>query len=149
MEDFVDVIDYEGLYKINQVGDILGVKRQRLVKKCVNRHGYVYVNLCKEGKIKNHLVHRLLCQHYISNPDNLPQVDHIDRNKLNNMLSNLRWSTSRDNCLNKDVVASSGEQNIKKTRHNTFMFHFTKTFSSLEEAKVYRDSFNEKLKLNG
>jgi hypothetical protein len=146
--DFVDVIGYEGLYKINQAGEVLGVKRQKILKPGNSgTSGYYYVTLCKDSKHhKNYFIHRLLALHFLPNPLNLPQVDHIDRNKENNSLDNLRWVTRRDNCLNKGLVTTSGEHNIKITPCNTFCVeirinkkYHSKTFKTLEEAIVARD----------
>jgi hypothetical protein len=144
--DFVDVIGYEGLYKINQAGEIFGVKRQKLLKNCINKHGYYVVNLCKEGNIKNCQIHRLLAIQFLPNPLNLFAVDHIDQNKLNYSLNNLRWITDRDNNLNRSWSSASGEYNIYKTQYNTFRVNFklekkdyAATFKTLEEAKVHRD----------
>jgi hypothetical protein len=55
-----------------------------------------------EGKRSNSRLHRLLALQYIPNPDNLECIDHIDRNRLNNSLDNLRWVSQRDNCRNMD-----------------------------------------------
>lgn len=149
MEDFVDVIGYEGLYKINQVGEIFAVRKQKKMKQQINR-GYYSVCLSKDGKEKTCKIHRLVAIQFISNPNNLPEVDHIDRNKRNNSLENLRWVTSRTNSLNKENPPISGEHNITISRWNTFEVHFiidkkthSKSFKTMEEAKVYRDNFKE------
>lgn len=52
---------------------------------------------------KKYTIHRLIAQTYLENPDNKPYVDHIDRNTLNNNLSNLRWVTGRENNLNRKL----------------------------------------------
>ena len=63
-----------------------------------NTHGYPYVALPKgDGKSKNMLVHRLVATAFIENPDNLPQVNHIDENKTNNDVTNLEWCTASQN----------------------------------------------------
>jgi hypothetical protein len=54
-------------------------------------------------KVKQFLLARLLALHFIPNPLNKKEVDHIDRNPLNNSLSNLRWATRTENCLNKGL----------------------------------------------
>ena len=148
MEDFVDVIGYEGLYKINQFGEVLGVKHKKILKQSKNRDGYYYVGLCKERKLKCFKIHRLICLHFLPNPNNLPMIDHLDKNKQNNSLENLRWVTCRDNCLNRKKTPISGEHNITITMDNTFSVRFridkkiySKCFKTMEEAKVYRDAF--------
>lgn len=149
MEDFVDVIGYEGLYKINQLGEVFGVKNKKILKPKVSKDGYYVISLCKESKSKTFKLHRLICLHFLPNPLNLLQVDHIDRNKQNNSLENLRWVTCRDNNLNKDRKSSSGEQNIFiqkgrtdfKVRFWLDKKNYNKCFKTMEEAKVYRDAF--------
>jgi hypothetical protein len=144
--EFVDVIGYEGIYKINQLGEVLGVKRQKILKPAIDTGGYCFVRLYKENKNKNYLVHRLVCLQFLPNPLNLSEVDHIDRNKLNNLLENLRWVTRRENLLNRGLIPTSGEHNIRTTPCNNFEVHillnkkrYKKTFKTLDEAIVARD----------
>lgn len=67
-----------------------------------NNSGYPQVNL--GGKINTKTVHRLVAEAFIPNPNNYPEVDHIDGNKLNNDVSNLRWISRKDNCNNVNTV---------------------------------------------
>ena len=92
-----DIKGYEGLYGITTEGDVYSYKRKKFLKPGVNGIGYLYVSLCKDGKIKNYGVHRLAAEAYIPNPDNLPQVNHKDENKANNCLQNLEWCDSKYN----------------------------------------------------
>jgi len=96
--EFVDIIGYEGYYKINRKGEILNIKPIRTgrysgLMKTWNDGRYLSVALVKEKKRKIFVIHRLLGIHFIPNPENKPTIDHIDQNKLNNDLSNLRWAT--------------------------------------------------------
>lgn len=64
-------------------------------------------------KGRNYKVHRLVAETFIPNPDNKPQVDHIKREqKSNNDISNLRWVTAQENCLNRRSTAPVGERSI-------------------------------------
>ena len=69
----------------------------RILKHVVNNRGYHCVNLYKDGVCERFLVSRLVARAFIPNPDNLPEVDHIDENKDNNNVSNLRWCTRQFN----------------------------------------------------
>lgn len=145
--EFVDVIGYEGLYKINQAGEVIGVKRQKILKPSKNTKGYYRVGLWKDGKAKDYRIHRLLALHFLPNPLNLPEIDHIDRNRANNLLENLRWVSSMDNNLNRGVVTNSGEHHINTTLCDTFQVkirinkkNYYKTFKTLDEAIVARDN---------
>lgn len=94
---------YEGLYAATEDGQIWSYKTQKFLKLGKGGRGYLYVNLSKDGNIKTYTVHRLIALTYISNPDNLLEVDHIDRNKSNNSVENLRWVTHSENNLNRDM----------------------------------------------
>ncbi len=73
----------------------------RFLKHNINSStGYYYVNLYKDKNPKAFYIHRLLGTHFIDNPDNKRCIDHIDRNRQNNSLENLRWATSSENNFN-------------------------------------------------
>ena len=63
--------------------------------------GYLHVRLHKDGKRKMMKIHRLIALHYIPNPENKPEIDHIDNNRQNNDISNLRWVSHGENQINK------------------------------------------------
>ena len=63
-------------------------------------HGYPHVDVSKDGVKKTFQIHRLVATHYIPNPDNLPQVDHINRIRSDNRIENLRWVTRSENQQN-------------------------------------------------
>ena len=143
-----DLKGYEGLYKINRAGQVWSVKRQKFRKLTCDTDGYYQVELRKENKSKNHLVHRLLALQFLPNPLELPQVDHLDINKSNNSLDNLRWVSRRTNCLNRTIKSISGEQHIRVTPQNTYTLRIylnkkqhSRTFKTMDEAKIYRDTF--------
>jgi hypothetical protein len=138
MEDFVDVIGYEGLYKINQAGQVLEVSNQKLLDR-PNHMKESSVNLWNDDKITNYPIRRLLALHFLPNPDNLPYVEYINELKNPNVLNNLEWVTHR-----------KSNSNIVKTPQYTFRVLFSvygtkrqKTFKTFNEAKVYRDNVIE------
>ncbi len=98
MGDFVDIIGYEGLYRINMNGDVWSCRMNRLMKPTLNSIGYLVIRVNK----KTETIHRLLALQFIPNPENLPMIDHIDQNKTNNNLDNLRWCSSATNQQNKN-----------------------------------------------
>ena len=92
-----DVVGYEGLYAVTSCGKIWSYKYKKFLKSRPTRTGYFQVVLMKNGERKTCYVHRIVAEAYIPNPDNLPQVDHIDNDKTHNYVNNLQWITSRDN----------------------------------------------------
>jgi hypothetical protein len=102
MNFWKDIKDFEGIYQINQKGDVKSLKRKstgtftsidKIIKKHLNTKGYYVYRLCKNGKCKKKSLHRLLAETFINNKNNYPCVNHIDGNPLNNKLSNLEWCT--------------------------------------------------------
>ena len=93
-EIWKDIEGYEGIYKISNLGNVKSLERTLW-----NGHtyGYYTVRLSKDGKGKNHLLHRLLAVAFIPNPNNLPIINHKDGDKTNINLDNLEWSTYKDN----------------------------------------------------
>lgn len=111
---------YHGCYKVSNFGRIKSVdryvycevspdKRQflfgKVLKQGINHKGYPIVYLSKDGKQKTITVHRLVAKAFIENPLNLPQVNHIDGNKLNNNVENLEWC---DNSYNQKHAHNTG-----------------------------------------
>lgn len=86
-----------GEYQVSDTGLVRTTKTNRILRPAVSRHGYERVCLFKKDRERRYRVHRLVAIAFIPNPDNLPQVNHIDGNKRNNHVSNLEWVTSEQN----------------------------------------------------
>lgn len=91
-----DVIGFEGLYAVTSCGKVWSYKRKRWLK--TNDHDYSCVCLYKDGKAHWLWVHRLVAQAYIPNPENKPEVNHIDECPWHNYVENLAWVTPKENC---------------------------------------------------
>lgn len=92
-----DVINFEGLYKINEFGDIYSILTNRILKPYLSNKGYKIIQLSKNGKGEKFLIHRLVAIHFVPNPNNFPIVLHKDNNKLNTFYENLIWGTYEEN----------------------------------------------------
>lgn len=89
--------DYEGLYTISEDGQVYSNHRNRFLKPKIDKYGYKVVALSKNGNTLHRTVHRLVALTYLSNPLNLPCVNHKNENKLDNRVENLEWCTVKYN----------------------------------------------------
>ena len=107
-EIWKDIPGYEGVYQVSNLGQVKSLQmwssvqrrycqREKIMKQYQSTTGYFQINLKTEGTRKLGLVHRLVAQAFIPNPDNKPQVNHKDGNKRNNSVSNLEWVTNAEN----------------------------------------------------
>lgn len=109
-EEWRDIKGYEGLYQVSNLGRVKSLERYKknrgkmqLVEGTIRmprieKNGYARVDLCKDGKRKMHCVHRLVTEAFVPNPENKPQVNHIDEDRSNNNANNLEWVTNKENC---------------------------------------------------
>jgi hypothetical protein len=123
MVKFLDVSGYEGIYKINDVGNIYSVRTKKILKPRKSS-GYLIVCLSVNNKKNQQLVHRLVAQTFIDNPDNKKTVNHIDGNKMNNSVSNLEWSTQSEN--SKHAFKNGLNKGYDKTGHKNPNVRLTK-----------------------
>ncbi len=111
MEEFKAIENYD--YLISNHGNVKSNITGIILKPGFNKAtGYYYVSLSKNGKSKTFTVHRLVANAFIPNPENKPQVDHIDNCRINNNINNLRWCTPEQNQSNKGL-SKANKTNVK------------------------------------
>ena len=131
-EKWKDVQGYEGLYQISNLGR---VKRNgTILHQSLNTYGYCQVSLCNNGDIKNHLVHRLVANEFLPNPERHPQVNHIDGNKKNNAVTNLEWCTQAEN---NNHAIRTGLRKFKSVEMYEIGGGLVKTFHSRVEIDAF------------
>lgn len=102
-ETWKTISGYEGRYEVSDMGNVKSLSFpengyvERIRKNTINNCGYVCVNLCKDGRVKRELLHRLVAIAFIPNINNKPQVNHINGNKTDNRIENLEWNTRSEN----------------------------------------------------
>jgi len=158
MDIFHPIDGFDG-YFINKNGEILSKKHKkegRLMNPGLENKGYYRVFLTNNYKERKTMkVHRLLALTFIPNPDNLLCIDHIDKCRKNNSLSNLRWATHTTNNQNRTRPKNNklGHKNInlwvdKRNDNEWYRFSIvrngkahTKSFKTLAEAIKYRNEY--------
>jgi len=132
MEIWKDIEGYVGLYKVSNFGKVKSLKyrKERILKPGTDGYGYLYVNLCKNGKVKKFKVHRLVAEAFIPNPGNLPMVNHKNEIKTDNRVWNLEY------CDNQYNVRYSSAKKIGSFKDGKLI----KSFEAIQDVKT--DGFN-------
>lgn len=126
-----DIEGFEGKYMLSPDGKVWSETSKKFLKPWDNGKGYLQVRL--NGK--KYYIHRLVAEHYIANPDNLPQIDHVDGNKANNNMSNLCWVSASEN------VRRSIESGLRSKARKHRRVH------CIENGKIYKNCADAARKL--
>lgn len=144
VEIWKDIVDYENLYQVSSIGRIKSLRRkekikngyrtirERILKPAKDKKGYLRVVLCKEGIQKTMKVHRLVCEAFLPNPLNLPQINHKDECKTNNRVDNLEFC---DNMYNSNY----GTKNERSSKAHTGVYNTKKSkkVKCIDTGKIY------------
>lgn len=151
-EEWRDVVGYEGKYMVSNLGRVKNLPHSSLGREQVmiqrQIRNYYSVQLSLNGEAKWHRVHRLVAAAFIPNPQNLPQVNHKDENKLNNCAENLEWcdakynvnyGTARERAAEKNSKNRLGVPRVDKYKPVEMMTldgTFIKRFDSIKQAAL-------------
>lgn len=105
-------------YIVSNFGNVKNIKTERILKPCLVGDGYHAVNLSKKGIVEKKTIHRIVANEFINNFDDVPCIDHIDRNRTNNDVSNLRWVTYRQNNRNRSRHGKINHHGISFDKRN-------------------------------
>lgn len=96
-EEWRTIEIFKGFYEVSNKGNVRRYSKLINLKPGKTKRGYLYVSTCVNGFILNRFIHRLVAITFLSNPNNKPQVNHIDGDKTNNNVLNLEWCTQSEN----------------------------------------------------
>lgn len=153
-EIWKDIEGYEGLYQVSNLGRVrsldswirskcnsMRLRKGRIINQRLSLQGYKRVHLSKGNTSKHYVVHRLVAEAFIPNPDNLPQVNHINEfDKTDNKVENLEWCTQEYNHNYGTHNKRVGEKQSKPVYQYTLDNQLVKVWKSTAECR--RNGFN-------
>lgn len=136
---YKEIKGYENLYLISNTGVVYSLICGRELRPKTD-YGYCRVCLCKNKVKKCIFIHRLVAGAFIENPENKKEVDHIDRNRQNNNVANLRWVTHVENQQNRGMSSNNitGVTGVSEYYSGKYLYYLA---CIKENKKVYKKTF--------
>lgn len=128
-EIWKDITDYENLYQVSNLGRVKSLRSDKILKQYVNHQGYAQVTLSLNNIRCLKRVSRLVGYAFLSKNDVHTQINHIDENKLNNIVNNLEWVTSKDN-----INHGTRTARMQRTQGTKITCSNGKTYMSMSQA---------------
>ena len=142
MEIYKDIEGYEGLYQVSNLGNVKSLgndkkRKEKILKPNKNNRGYLYVGLCKQGKIKMCKIHRLVAKAFIPNPNNYEEINHLNESKIDNRASNLEWCDHKYNINygTHNQRSAASRKNNKKQGEQVLCLETGKIYPSIMEVE--------------
>lgn len=142
-EIWKDIEGWEGFYQVSNFGRVKSLERfvngpkgliklkEKILSPKIDKNGYLLVGFHKEGIQKYMRIHRLVAMAFIPNPNNFPQINHIDENKRNNYVSNLEWCTHKYNLNYGTCKARMRHSKMKRVAQFTLGGKLVKIWDSI------------------
>lgn len=153
-EIWIDVKDFIGLYQVSNRGRVRSLDKYvkcgygrvrlfpgRILRPAKDKGGYLQVTLCKEGKTTRCYIHRLVADAFLPNPENLPEVNHINEDKTDNCVENLEWCTRKYNANYGTGAQRSAKKQSRPVLQYTPDGEFVKEWPSMKECN--RNGFHQ------
>ena len=150
MEEWKEIEGCGDRYQVSNEGRIKSIKKisnygehitESILKERITPNGYNQVCLTLDGQHFYFYAHRLVAEAFIPNPENKPEVDHINGNKLDNRVENLRWTTKSENMSNPVTTKKISE--TKTGKHISPDTEFKKGTTPWNKGKKYKIKKNE------
>lgn len=110
-ERWVEIDGTDGWYYISDQGNVWSCKRGRYMKNVIHKNMHAFTTLqMADGKKKTFYIHQLVAKHFIPNPNGYTEIDHIDTDPANNVYTNLRWVTHKEN-MNNPITKKKQQEN--------------------------------------
>lgn len=152
-EEFRDIKGYEGLYQVSNLGNVKSLNymktgKERLLTPHIVGSGYLNISL---GRKFRQYIHRLVAETFLPNPNNLPQVNHLDENKQNNCVDNLCWVTNKENvqyskgtkikCIDLKTNKITYYPSVRDTAKSFYTTHRAILYSLHKATRPYKNRF--------